>query len=234
MTLLSIIEDVADSIGLNKPTSVIGNTDQQVKTLLAMAQLEGKDLAKRDDWSSMQKLVSHTTLSTEEQGELETIAPGFDYLITHTMWDQSIDRPVNGSLTPQKWSQLQANNILSPYAEFRIRDKKLFLYPVPTTGSTLAFEYMSKNWCESSAGTGQQRWAADDDVGILDEDLMTLGIIWRYKRAKNFDYSEEFRTYESRVSHAIGHDGDAQTISMDSDRVRINADPTIPDGDWLQ
>jgi hypothetical protein len=44
------------------------------------------------------------------------------------------------------------------------------------------FEYQSTYFCQSSAGADQSAWAADTDVGVLDENLMELGVIWRFKK----------------------------------------------------
>jgi hypothetical protein len=41
---------------------------------------------------------------------------------------------------------------------------------------------------------------ADNDYSVLPERLITLGCIWRYKRALGLDYSEEFRTYEKEIA----------------------------------
>ena len=36
----------------------------------------------------------------------------------------------------------------------------ILINPAPSAGHTFAYEYMSKNWCESSGGTDQAAWAA--------------------------------------------------------------------------
>jgi len=48
--------------------------------------------------------------------------------------------------------------------------------------------------------TAQTQWAADTDVGVLDEYLITLGVRWRMLCRLGLAYSEELDEYEREVS----------------------------------
>jgi hypothetical protein len=61
MSLLTAIQNACDRIGIARPTSVVGSTDQQTLRLLGYAQQEGKELARKYDW---QVLVKETTFSS--------------------------------------------------------------------------------------------------------------------------------------------------------------------------
>jgi hypothetical protein len=63
---------------------------------------------------------------------------------------------------------------------WRQRGDDVLIAPTATAGDTYAFEYVSLNWCQSAAAAEQAAWAADTDTGILSEELMTDGIVWRY------------------------------------------------------
>lgn len=109
----------------------------------------------------------------------------FDYILNQTIWDRTLLRPVFGTLTPSQWQQLKAQNVTGPWNQFRIRGGNLLFIPAPSAGDTCAFEWVSKNFCQSSGGTGQSAWTADTDTGLLSEDLMKLGLIWRWKAANS-------------------------------------------------
>jgi hypothetical protein len=81
-------------------------------------------------------------------------------------------------------------------------------------GGQLVFEYVSNGWCQSSAGVPQTRWTADTDTGIIDEHLMTLGLIWRMQRRLGLSSAEEQDEYERAVSRAISADGGAPVLNM--------------------
>ena len=236
MTLLVIIQDVCNAVGIEQPSSVIGNTEQNITQLLQLANLEGKLLADSYDWQSLEVQGSITTLAQEDQGAIDTLAPGFKKLIPDTMWDQDIIYPVQGSLSPQEYQQIKARSFTGPYPDFRIRGNRLLLFPIPAAGVDLKFEYISKNWVLAEDGTTTYaRWTNDTDVGLLDEDIMTLGLRWRWLKAHNLDYAEEFRDYEVMKANMQGRDAGKMKKNLAG---RYNASnlhkPIYKEGSWGQ
>lgn len=216
MSFLTIINNVEKRLGLEVVTNPTANASPTVKKLVAFANLEGKDLALRYPWSILQKIETHSASAAEDQGLLTTIAA--DISIKHirhmTVWNQTTDRRIYGPLTPQEWSDLKGSGIQYTDDHFRIYGGKLYITPAPAASDSIVFEYVSKNWCQSSGGTGQAAWAADTDTGILDEDLMELGVTWRWLRGEGMDYGEEFNDYERRVMDLAGADGSKPTTNM--------------------
>jgi len=234
MTLLSIIQDVSDDIGLTKPTAVIGNTDKKVIQLLQMAQREGKQLSSRYDWTATQKEATFTQVAAALQGAISTLAGSdFSYIMNDSMWNRNTQLPILGPLDERSWQALQAFPVTGPYPQFRIQQGNIYFSPVGVNATdTIAFEYKSKNWCESSAGTDQSVWTADTDVGLLDEELTTLGIIWRWFKRKGLDYAEDFNIYESRVADAMARDGGKRQLKLDSGREDRIPGIFVPQGSW--
>jgi hypothetical protein len=54
-TLLQLIQQVTDEIGITRPNAVIGSSDQQVRQLLALANKVGKDLVRDFEWRRIVK-----------------------------------------------------------------------------------------------------------------------------------------------------------------------------------
>ncbi len=214
MSLLTIIQNASDSIGLSRPSAVVSSTDGNVRTLLSLAQTEGRELLERHAWPQTQAEATHTTLAAELQGVMTTIAPGYAYMINNTFWNRTLTQPVPGPLSPAEWQGLKARSATGPYSSYRIQAGNLYGYPAPSAGDTWVFEYQTTYFCESSGGTDQSAWAADDDVGLLDENLMTLGIIWRFKKKNGLDYSEDFRVYEQKLANETARVGGKRTLSM--------------------
>lgn len=234
MTLLSIVKDAADAIGLPRPTAVYSSTDQQVRTLLALSNRGGKALLDRYPWSVAIREATFTSLAAELQGVVTTIAPGFKSLLNETIWNRSATRPAGGPVSPGQWQAYKAENIAGPWDRYRIQAGSLYIIPAPAAGQTFAFEYVSSYWCASSGGTGQAAWAADTDTGLLDEELLTLDLIWRFKQAKGLDYGEDFRTFEMRAVNAMGTDGGKARLSAapDPDAFTRARAPAVPEGGW--
>ena len=68
MSLLTLCQDVAVMVGLNKPSSIINNTDSDAQKLLAIANMEGRALSRRYDWQLLVKETSFTTIAAGDQG----------------------------------------------------------------------------------------------------------------------------------------------------------------------
>ena len=231
MSLLTIIQNASDTIGLARPSAVVSSTDGNVRTLLSLAGTEGRELLERYSWPATQLEATHTTLAAELQGVMTTIAPGFGYMINNTFWDRTLTQPVTGPLNPSEWQGLKARTATGPYASYRIQGGSLYAYPAPAAGNTWAFEYQSDYFCQSSGGTNQTVWTADTDVGILDENLMTLGVVWRFKKKNGLDYSEDYRVYEQKLANEMARTGGKRTLSMNTGGGNISGVFT-PEGSW--
>ena len=227
MTLLTIASNAARRLGLPTPTSVISSTDPNSITLLAMAQEEGKVLARRHVW---QVLQSEHTFSTANGTSSYSLPSDFDRILKDTVFNRTRRRRMVGDLTPDQWQQTQASLVTMVNPAFRIRGGAFLISPTPSATETVAYEYMSTKWCQTSGGTAQTEWAADTDTGKISEDLMTLGVIWRYQSAKGLEYGEAMETYELEVARAIQNDGARVRIDTScSERDRVPRAPQVPE-----
>lgn len=235
MTLLSIVQDACNEIGVAAPISVISSTDSTARQMLALSNRSGKMLAQRFAFQELVKETTHTTLAAELQGTVESIMPGFNWYLYETMWNRSTRNRLWGPLFPREWQFLKASNVTGPFPEFRIRDKKLYFLPAPPAGETIGLEYVSRYWCQSSGGTGQEKWAADTDTGVLPEDMLTVDLIWRWKAAKGLDYAEDMRQAEIYITNYIARSGARRTVNL-ADSGRSYPDSRyglrIEDGNW--
>ena len=234
MTLLTIVQDATDRLGIVRPSSVIGSADQQVRQLLGLAQQEGKELSRRHTWQSLQKEKTITATATETQ--TSAVPSDFDRFVNETFYNRTMKRSVQGPLTAQEWASYKASTTTVLFDAFRVRGDSILLAPTPTANDSYVFEYMSTWWAATASASttpAQASWAQDTDVGILSEELMTLGLIWRFLKAKGLDYAEPFRTYEAQVMLAMSKDGGKRSINMaKSHSYNGPRRPSWPDGSW--
>jgi hypothetical protein len=234
MNLLQIGETAADRIGIPRPTSLIGSSDQNARLLLSVAQQEGKDLASRHAWQAITKEKTFTSTATEVQSSV--IPSDFDRFVDGTFWNRTENRLVLGPASAQEWQALKSDRIQAIHDIFRHRGNDLLLAPTPAVGASYAFEYVSQWWVATASDTGtpaQEQFEQDTDVPVIDSELVGLGVVWRFLRAKGLDYSEPFRSYELLLARKMGRDGGAQTLSMSGPSDKYPAPkPTIPDGNW--
>jgi hypothetical protein len=231
VSLLSIVNNAQDEIGIARLAAVAAGTDLDARLMLGLANREGKKLSRRASWQALTKEKTFDALAQESQTAM--IPSDFQRFVNETFYNRTRKRRFNGPLTPQEW---QAQKALTSQTVgddlFRVRGSAILLMPTPTAGDTYAYEYVTKQWCTDSTGaTPKEAFTVDTDVSLLDEDLMTLGVIWRWKAAKGLDYAEDFRSYEMDVAQAIARDGAKRTISMSGDK-RLNVGPGVPEGSW--
>lgn len=205
MSLLTIIQEVAGSLSLPVPTSVVGNTAPDAILFLNLAKREGRELARRHDWQAL--MVQHTWTTTATVAQSLALPSAYDRLPPDVqIWDRTTNTKLHGPTSSNEWMILNSGITGGVNGWWRIIGGVLNVYPAPTAGRTFALEYISKNWCESSGGTDQSTWAADTDVALIKEELIALGLTWRWLRAKGMDYAEEMSTYEREVERAASRD----------------------------
>ena len=219
MTLLQICKDAADEIGIPRPSTVIGNTDPSVIQLLRAANRTGKKLVTRHAWEVLTKEGSFTSAATESQGALTTIASDWDRFKNDTMYNRTTKWKIFGPITDTQWQRLNASTASGVRTWFRIRGGELIVWPTMTASESVYFEYVSKNWVDS--GTGATPAVADaavldndDNTIVFNEELVTLGVIWRFLKGKGLPYQEQQAEYENELKDQIMQDGAKAVINM--------------------
>jgi hypothetical protein len=234
MSLITMTQQVCRRIGITAPVSVSSSSDPQIIQLMAIANEEGQDLSARYPWQSLQNESTFVTVAAESQGAITTLAgSGFRYILNDIMWDRTLLVPVSGPLNPQDWQGLKARNITGPYSQFRIRGGLVRFIPTPVAGNTIAFEWISKNWVTVTAlATTSATWTADADTGLLDEEIMTQGVIWRWKAAKGLEYAEDYNKYERLVADQMARDGGKPRLNLGGGMSNFPAGVFVPSGSW--
>ena len=232
LTLLQIVQSATKRIGLQTPSSAIASTDPTILQLVALCEEEGQEQATSMQWESLQYEAQFTTVALENQGALKTIAPGFDYVLNNAMWNRTLRRPVYGPNTPQEWQQSKAMQLNGPWNSYRIRGDAIYFYPAPPAGQQIDFEYYSKNWVYPVTGITSPIWTADSDQPLVNDQLMILGLVWRWREAKGLDFSGDFQKYEKRKADAFARDASRPVLNMGGGNYEINPVVLVPRGSW--
>lgn len=233
MTLLTICQDAANEIGVPSPNAVIGSTDTTAIQLLAAANREGKNLVTGYDWEVLVKEENHTAIANESQGKLSAIATDFERFSNNTMWNRTSDRKFYGPLNNTEWQTLKGSVQSGITNYFRIRGGYLLMNPVPTVGDAIYFEYISEWWVDTT-GNGDAnatRYAADANTTILDENLITLGVIWRFLKQKGLPYDNQLQEYQIKLFEKQAKDGAKPIIRM-SGSSRLFLPVNEPEGNF--
>jgi hypothetical protein len=233
MSLLTLIQNVTDELGITRPSTVISSTDQQVRQLLRLANRAGEKLIERHDWERLVIEETHTSTAAENQGALTTITgTDFLYIINETMWNRTLNRPIPGPLSAQEWATLKSSSVTGPYQEFYIRGGDLLMIPAPAASQTISFEWVSKNYILDNDGTTTKAvFDEDTDTTLIPQSLIELSVIWRWRKKKGFDYAEDFNDFEEALNKYKARDGARGVLRADREKQR-RPGILVPDGSW--
>ncbi len=230
MTALSMIQSVCRRVGITTPSVFVSTTDDTMLRLLELAQEEGRELARYGDWRVLRREKTFTTIAAETQTDTP-IPADLGGFIDRTFWNRTAKRRLTGPLTADQWQTVKANSGPASTDSFYLRGTSWLMSPTPAASQTIAYEYRSSYWCESSGGTAQEYWQADADVGKLSERLMGLGVLWRFKQSRGLDWQTDFDKYQFEVNQALTADQPREIIDMKGGASLLRG-ISVPEGSW--
>lgn len=236
MSVLEIIQRFTNAVGIDEPNTALANTNDDVVQIVELLNQEGRDLSRRHDWQQLTYEVTFTTLAAESQGTIASIIGATQEMrkiVNDTIWNRTQQRQIFGPLSKREWQARKATTLTGPWQQYRIRGDRIIFNPAPPAGETCALEYVSKCWLTDVSGATYRRNAvADTDVVLLEDDLILLGLEWRWLRRKGLSYAEEFATYEGAVKTAMSTNGTKRRLNAADDMDGYRPGVFVPIGSW--
>lgn len=232
LTVLELAVEAATELSQVTPTAVVANTgDPGAQKLLRHLHRTCRQLAARYDWQVLRREKTFTTTATATQ--TGALASDLLRFVPETMFNRTKDNRVSGPLSPEEWQAFQAVAYGSVFDQFYIRGNAFLMSPTPAAGDSIAYEYIT-NYIGTNAAASTERtiFSVDSDVTYFDDELVLLGMVWRYRKAEGLDYSEEFREFETRFYDLTKMDGGRRILDMNDGSVqkaRVPVAPRIPD-----
>lgn len=222
-------------MGINSPSAVISSQDKTVLELLVMANSTGDELTRRYTWQELTREANFLSTGSIDMGSLTgSIATDFGYFLDQTFWDRDLKQPIIGPVDAQEWQSDLSFAVVGPPYKFIVQNGRLKVGPTAiTSGHTMVFNYLTKNWCESSTGTGQSAFAADTDVTRIPQELFKLSLIWRWKQSKGLSYAEDMGTAEAQIDRYTGLSGGRRVLFIGGQGIYYLAE-NVPLGNWPQ
>lgn len=218
MTILSTAQSAIAYLTGQRIAAVVSSQDEIAVEIEAVAEEAARDIAKAHDWTALTQLAQIMGDSTETSFPLPddydrmNMAAGVhssqwvSWRYTHVeTLDEWLDVQQFGLVTPGYWTQLGG---------------RFQILPAPPAGETVRFYYQSNLIFKDSNGNLKPAIDADSDSFVLDERVLRLAIIWRWKAMKQMDYNEDMRNYEMALSQEMGRDGGSRVIRSGTDRFR--------------
>lgn len=220
LTLLTICQDaLSDVKGYNKPSTIVGNdNDDAAVQLLRAAKKVGRELATKIRW---QALMAEYTFATVDGTASYSLPSDFQAFANGTVWDRTNDWELLGPATPKIWQTLQSGTVSAGVRRwYRVAGDFIQLYPTPTSADTIAFDYYSSYYAETSGGTAIEDWTADTNVSRIDGEIFTLGVTYYFMKAEGLPCLEEKQAYMQAIL-------DHQSDDTPKPTVRFNANALV-------
>lgn len=216
MSLLSVANDVVAEVGFPPFSSVYANTNDQIaQQIVALANRAGKALHRRHPW---QKLIKEDYFQLPANATFAELPADFGRIIPDSMFDRNAVRKVDIPTDTSEWQRLKSDDAWGSTIYARILDSEFTFYNVTATAS-IYYEYVCANWVNTADENGKAAYAADTDVSLIDEDLITLEVIWRLKKAKGLpDWQIDQADAEREIRKVIGQEQSAKVLRLNPGR----------------
>lgn len=212
--------------GFEVPSNFYGNANLTARTCVALVTREGRTLEMGYRWAS---LITEHTFPTVSGTASYDMPDDFRAFANMSQWDRTNMRQLVGPASGQEWQWLKGSIGAGATIDrwFRQQGTSIVIHPTPTvTGDTIAFDYYSKNWItKQSDDTTVSAWTNDNDTSLLDEDLLTLGLKWRFLQSKGMPFEPEYKEYEAMLDEARADQTAKRVINLSPHRMNWNGLP---------
>lgn len=131
------------------------------------------------------------------------------------------------------WSHLKQIGSAGGNRYYRIQGSdgayKIGFYRPLEPNQQIIVSYVSRNW-NAVNGVGSNVWGVEEADCLFPADLVRLGVVWRFRRAKGMPYADRMNEYEGRLSRLINDARGIRSICFgETPRMRSPFDIPVPD-----
>lgn len=210
MTLLTVVQDASVKIGIARPTQIVASTDRTMYDVRALIAESVDALLNAHDWQILQGINTYTGDAVTQDFDLPA-----DYarmLKTASVWSSRYKWAMNHVVDKDTWLELVTLPYTQVSGSWCIYGNQFHILDTMASAETAKFFYISNQIVESAGGSAQTGFMADDDTFLLDEELLRLCFIWKWKHEKGRDYAEDLANYEDKLYKTIDKDNGSKPI----------------------
>lgn len=208
-TILDIIGRAALVIGSSVPSAVFGSSDREALELGEAAHEAADHMAEFHDWQRLKRLATMTGDGSTTAFDLPS-----DFLRMpkdQRVWSSAQETPMTHVLSHDDWLELDVKAYELVIRAWTILGGEFHTKPALDAGETAKFYYQSRMKVNGGA---KEEFSADEDTFDLDDRVLKLGIIWRWKANKGLDYAEDMVNYEMALATAVAADKGSRTLAI--------------------
>lgn len=213
MTTLSVIQDACTSgIALEKPTAVFGSTTREHIELASLLNEAGAMIAEAHEWQTLNRIATITGDGTDEDFTLPT---DFSRMLDKSqLWSSSLETPLTPISDRDEWLGLEVQAFDFVINAWIIYGNEIHIKPALASGVTVQYFYQSHHWARSAAPTNIDQFSADTDTFRLNERLLKLALIYKWREMKGLPYAENMADYQYLLAKLINRDKGSRIIRI--------------------
>jgi hypothetical protein len=204
MSLLTVFQQACTSgIALEKPAAVYGSTTREHIELANIANEMAAMIAASHEWQILNKIAVITGDGTSEDFALPA-----DYdrqLDKSQLWSTSLETPLSPISDRDQWLELDIKSFDFIINAWIIYAGEIHIKPPLVSAVQVKYFYQSDLW-GLNGSTPISEFTADTNTFRIDERLLKLGIIWKWREMKGLPYAEDLATYERLLAKLIMRD----------------------------
>lgn len=217
MSLLSIANDVAYETQGPNPATIAGNTEPDAQLLLRTINKVSIKLMQIYAWSVLWKQHEFTAIAGQDQ--TAKVPSDFDRFVPETFWSVDNQTLISGPVSASEWGALRVSTVTNTRnIKFSWRSGLISTIPDIGAGVACEYQYITKNWCTDAGGTTPQtKFAADTDVPLLDEDLITNIAVAEWLISEKLPAEDEKKYAQENLDRLTGNDQASENIAVVGD-----------------
>lgn len=233
MNVLQIVQAFCYETGLNPvPTTLLSVTSPTYNQYLYLFYAVGRDLLQAKCWLQLKRTHTITTVA----GDTAYALPADFYCsLFDTAWNTTQKWKLAGPLNDSRYDEfLYGYGVYTNQTYYRIFGRngtdQFQIQPEPSNAETLKFDYVSHHWI-NNAGTWSETITSDSATIAFDDDLMILGMKWKWNQQKGTEYAAMQAEYYDKI-------GKAQARWKGDRKVSLSAYefwsllPNVPEGNF--
>lgn len=218
MTILDVVQSASPKMGIARPSQLIADTGATSLEVQATLSEVAQMIRDRYDWSDYKTLGTFVG-----DGVALSFSKPSDYsrmLKEASLWPSGTPySPLTHYTDSNEWLGVLTQNfqpvvgawtLLGGLFQIRMGGNNAPL----ALADTVQFYYITKNLFADNMGAVKSAITADSDVFRIDERLLKLALIYKWKADKGRPYAQDLSDFEDALSVAVGNDKGSKVLTV--------------------
>lgn len=220
MTALQIVREIALALGLETPQTLTNANDQNAQRVLGLLNRALDAAGAAFAWQNLQKQITfradvNSDAYNPQSGgmRLRELAPDFSAALTPRLYEAASAQEAL-YLSPDEFTRLSVRGTSCAGGKyFSLMGGEICFLPGPENGGwKCIMRYLSKYPVCAQDGARKRYFDADADETLLDEELLILGGVYKFKQEMGYDYADAQADYEQCLARLKAADGYAPVL----------------------